>query len=120
MSVRQASTVRQHLLTVTARSLLVRGVFATVLGVVMFIAPVFTVGAIGGAVVLLIGLWLLLDGIASCVLAARRRRHRMRGWGWTLAGGIAAVVSGGLVLLFPLITVAVGGGCSCCGCWPSA
>lgn len=91
------------------RSLSARGLLALVLGLLMLAAPFITAAAIGVFAVLSIGAWLIVDGIASCVLAGKGNRRDRRGWGWTLAGGVAAVLSGALILIFPLTVVAAGG-----------
>ncbi|AGF73279.1 HdeD family acid-resistance protein [Corynebacterium halotolerans] len=90
-------------------SLLLRGILAVLLGVIMLIAPGLSVGYIAVFLVVVIGLWLILDGIASCLLASRERKHDRRGWGWTLAGGAVAILIGCLALIFPLSTALAGG-----------
>lgn len=90
-------------------SLLIRGILAVLLGVTMLIAPGLSVGFIAVFLVVVIGLWLILDGIASCVLASRERKHDRRGWGWTLAGGAVAILIGCLALIFPLSMAVTGG-----------
>lgn len=90
-------------------SLLLRGILAVLLGVIMLIAPGLSVGSIAVFLVVVIGLWLILDGIASCLLASRERKHDRRGWGWTLAGGAVAILIGCLALIFPLSTALAGG-----------
>lgn len=90
-------------------SLLLRGILATLLGVIMLIAPGLSIGFIAVFLIVIIGLWLILDGIASCVLASRERKHDRRGWRWTLAGGAVAILIGCLALIFPLSTALTGG-----------
>lgn len=91
------------------RMLLVRGILALVLGVLLFLVPTMSIGGVSVFIAVLIGVWLLLDGIASIAFALRKRKVGAPQWGWTLAAGIIAVVAAIVAFVFPLATAAVGG-----------
>ncbi|MFJ3956678.1 DUF308 domain-containing protein [Arthrobacter sp. NPDC090010] len=88
--------------------LLTRGILALLLGLLLLFAPGLGGAAIGVLVVVSIGVWLVFDGFSTCGLAMREKRAGFPGWGWALAGGIAAIVAGVLALIFPLSTAAFG------------
>ena len=89
--------------------LLIRGIAAVLLGVLLLIAPGLGAATVGIFIVVCIGVWLIIDGFATSALAFRERKAGAPGWGWTLAGGIAAILAGVLALIFPLSIAAFGG-----------
>lgn len=96
------------LLKVSFTWLLIRGVLAVLFGIVM-LTPLFGATVLALFIAVFIGVWLLFDGIISIVLAIRERGAGIRGWGWTLTGGIVGVLAGIFVFAFPVATGAVVG-----------
>lgn len=86
--------------------LLVRGILALILGILLFVAPGFGAAAIGIFVAFSIGLWLIMDGTILCSMALRDKKVGAAKWGWVLAGGILTLLSGLVVLIFPLAIAA--------------
>ena len=89
--------------------LLVRGLLAVILGIILLSAP-----AVGGTVlalviVITVGAWLMVDGLISIATGISERRHRVAGAGWTILGGVLALLTGLAALVFPLTTAAYGG-----------
>lgn len=89
-------------------ALLIRGILGIILGVLLLIAPLTSATILATMVVLFIGFWLILDGLTACSFAFKEKKHDVSGWGWTLAGGIAAVLIGIGAIIYPL-TAAVAG-----------
>lgn len=89
--------------------LLIRGIVAVLLGILLLLAPGLGAATVGVFIVVCIGVWLIIDGFATSALAFRERKAGAPGWGWTLAGGIAAILAGVLALIFPLSIAAFGG-----------
>lgn len=75
---------------------LLRGVFAIILGIFAFIWPVAT----AGAVFWVFGVYAIVDGITGIVQAVANREVDPA-WGWLLAIGILGVIAGIIVLSFP-------------------
>lgn len=84
--------------------LLVRGVLALVFGLVMVFMP----GAAAAALSIVIGIWLVLDGVTGCVIAGRRKSTGRR-WGMPLLGGVVAILAGLALVVFPYALAVVGG-----------
>ena len=80
-------------------SLVLRGVIAILVGIVTFVWPGITVGAL----VLLFGAYALLDGVLSLVGAWRASRAHER-WGALVLEGIAGIVAAAITILWPAIT----------------
>ncbi len=80
-------------------SLVIRGVAGVLLGVITFAWPGITLGAL----VLLFGAFVLIDGIAGITGAIRASRRDER-WGSLLITGVAGIVAGILTFLWPGIT----------------
>ena len=76
-----------------------RGVAAIIFGVLTFFAPVVTVATL----VILFGVYSLVDGVLY-VVAALRRRGGDSQWGALLLAGIAAIIVGLCTLLLPGMT----------------
>lgn len=76
---------------------LLRGVFAIILGVLAFIWPVAT----AGAVFWVFGIYLIMDGITAIVQALSTRKEE-RGRVWLVVLGALGVLAGVLMLIFPL------------------
>ncbi|MGO1320324.1 MAG: DUF308 domain-containing protein [Galactobacter sp.] len=99
---------RDHLRKGAFTWLLTRGILGVLLGLLLFLFPLASGAGIATAVGLIIGFWLVLDGGSSCALAFREKKAGSK-WGWTLIGGIAAIVSGALALIFPAVLGSLGG-----------
>jgi len=83
-------------------SLLLRGIFIIILGVVAFVWPGITVLVL----VFLFGAFAFVDGIFAVVVSVSQRRTVPQ-WGLVLAGGIAGIVVGILLFAWPLISAVV-------------
>lgn len=79
-----------------------RGVFAILFGVLAFIWPGITIGAL----VILFGAYALVDGVSSVITAIMHRQENDRWW-VVLLEGIAGIVFGVLTFLWPAITAVV-------------
>ncbi|MGP6174454.1 DUF308 domain-containing protein [Corynebacterium sp. A21] len=101
-------TIPLELREVGFRSMLVRGILGIIAGIILMVAPVFSVAFLAIFLVITIGIWGILDGFASLGLALKERRHQVEGWGWTLGGGFAALLFGIAVIVFPLSFAVVG------------
>ncbi|QEO10495.1 HdeD family acid-resistance protein [Protaetiibacter larvae] len=75
---------------------LLRGVLLVVLGILAFIWPVAT----AGAVFWVFGIYAIADGITEIVHAFATRKTDRR-WGWLLVIGILGVLAGIALLVFP-------------------
>lgn len=80
-------------------SLVVRGVLAIVVGLVAFLFPGITLGAL----VILFGVYALLDGIFG-IAGALRASHAHDRWGWLLFEGISGIVAAAVTIFWPGIT----------------
>lgn len=76
---------------------LLRGIFAIILGVLAFISPVMTALAF----VWVFAFYAIIDGIVNIVQAISTRATDPR-WGWLLTIGIVGVIAGIVVMIFPL------------------
>ena len=81
---------------------MLRGIFIIILGVVAFVWPAITVLAL----VFLFGAFAFVDGIFATVVSVSQRRTIPQ-WGLVLAGGIAGIVVGILLFVWPLISALV-------------
>jgi uncharacterized membrane protein HdeD (DUF308 family) len=80
-------------------SLVIRGVAAILLGVITFIWPGITLGAL----VLLFGFYALIDGLVSLAGAVRAAGAHER-WGALLIEGLAGIAAGIITFAWPSIT----------------
>jgi uncharacterized membrane protein HdeD (DUF308 family) len=80
-------------------SLVIRGIFAILLGVITFVWPGITVAAL----VLLFGAYALVDGVMAIIGAVRAARSHER-WGALLIEGIAGIVAAAVTMAWPGIT----------------
>lgn len=81
--------------------LLVRGILGILLGLLLLFAPIASGTAIAIMVGIGIGIWFVLDGASSITLSMREKKVGDKKWGWALVGGIAAIIAGILVMVFP-------------------
>src|ERR1700733_8280096 len=80
-------------------SLMIRGLAAILLGIVTFVWPGITVGAL----VLLFGVYALLDGVISIVGAWKAARAHER-WGALVFEGIVGIAAGMVTAIIPGLT----------------
>ncbi len=76
---------------------LLRGIFAIILGILAFIWPVATAVAF----VWVFAFYAVIDGIVNIVQAVSTRRTDP-GWVWLLTIGIVGVIAGVVVMIFPV------------------
>lgn len=81
---------------------LLRGIFAIVLGVLAFVWPV----GITIAFVWVFAIYAIVDGIVAIVQSLATRRVDP-GWGWLFALGIVGILAGIAAIVFPLIAGAL-------------
>lgn len=79
-----------------------RGVFAILFGLVAFVWPSLTVGAL----VIMFGAYVLIDGVSLLISAFKRRDTNDRWWLLALEG-LAGVVAGILTFVWPGVTAIV-------------
>ena len=79
-----------------------RGVFAILFGVLAFIWPGITIGAL----VILFGAYALIDGVSSVATGVMHRQDNDRWWVMLLEG-IAGIVFGILTFVWPAVTAVV-------------
>jgi uncharacterized membrane protein HdeD (DUF308 family) len=79
--------------------LVVRGVLAVVFGILAFVWP----GATVGALVILFGAFMLVDGVFALVAAWRRAESRTSWW-TVLVEGLAGIAIGIITFLWPEVT----------------
>lgn len=96
------STTHDPLATITfIRSVwwlvLLRGIFAVILGILALVAPVLTVAFF----VWVFAFYAIVDGIVTLVQAVSTRKTDPA-WGWLLTIGIIGVLAGIVVMIFPL------------------
>lgn len=83
-------------------SLVIRGVVAIVLGLIAFVWPGITIGAL----VLLFGAYAIIDGATSIVGAVRASQAHER-WGALLIEGLVGIAAGIVTFAWPAITAIV-------------
>ena len=76
--------------------LALRGAAAILFGILTFAVPVISLFVL----VVMFGVYALMDGVLYLVLAARGARRHER-WGWLVVGGIAGIGVGVVTLLWP-------------------
>ena len=79
-----------------------RGLVAIVVGIIALALPGITLGAL----VILFGVYSLIDGIAA-VMAAYRSSTMGERWGVLLFEGVAGIIAGAVMFLWPAITALV-------------
>lgn len=79
-----------------------RGLAALIFGILALIFP----GTAVLALVLIFGIYALVDGILTIYLAIRGR-ERIQNWGWLLVEGIVGILVGILTLRWPFMTAFV-------------
>ncbi|WP_136089425.1 HdeD family acid-resistance protein [Auritidibacter ignavus] len=88
-------------------TLLFRGIFALIIGVLMLLAPAILAPALGTLAAVFIGVGLVVYSVAEFVDAHRERKADEPGWGWIVATGIISLLLGLLFIVFPLISGSV-------------
>ena len=79
-----------------------RGVFGILFGLVAFLFPGITLGAL----ILLFAIYAVLDGLFAIVAAIRAAEHHER-WGALLLEGIVGIAAGVLAFVWPAVTAVV-------------
>jgi uncharacterized membrane protein HdeD (DUF308 family) len=94
--------------TVVAKAIwwvvLLRGILGVVFGIIALAAP----GAALTGIVVVFGIYAIIDG-AAAVLHALRIRTPGSGWGWLLFQGIISIVAGIIALVSPALVGVIGG-----------
>ena len=85
-------------------AVLIRGILAVLFGILILSAPAAMALTLG----ILMGAWLAVDGVFEIIHAIHARRQNLS-WGWELAGGIAYVIGGIIIMVVPLTFVVIGG-----------
>lgn len=88
-------------------TILFRGIFALIIGVLMVLAPAILAPALGTLAAVFIGVGLVVYSVAEFVDAHRERKADEPGWGWIVATGIISLLLGLLFIVFPLISGSV-------------
>ena len=83
-------------------SLLLRGIFIIVLGVLAFVWPGITLAVL----MIFFGAFVLVDGIFTTVISVRSHKD-YKHWWLTLLGGLAGIVVGILIFFGPLVMALV-------------
>ncbi|MDN5719303.1 HdeD family acid-resistance protein [Corynebacterium sp.] len=83
--------------------LLWRGGLSIVIGLALLVFPIGTATVVG----LVIGLWLVVDGVSTMGLAFQQRSHAAA-WGFTMFSGVVTAVAGVAILLFPVAFAVIG------------
>ena len=84
-------------------SFLLRGLIAIALGIILLVWPAATVGVI----ILLFGIFALLDGIIETILSIVGAVRKLKGWGWTLGKGLVGILIGAIILARPDVALGV-------------
>ena len=77
-----------------------RGAFAVLFGILALFWP----GATIGSLVLLFGIYMLVDGVFAIVAGIRAAAHHER-WGALILEGVADLIAGAIAFVWPLATV---------------
>jgi uncharacterized membrane protein HdeD (DUF308 family) len=80
----------------------VRGILGILFGLAAFVFPGITLGAL----ILLFGVYAVIDGVFAIVAGIRAAEHHER-WGVLLLEGIAGIAAGVLTLVWPALTAVV-------------
>ena len=83
---------------------IVRGILAILLGVLLIAAP----GPMAAAIGILIGAWLVVDGVLTILNANTARKNGLP-WDWELAAGIAYVLAGLIIAIAPVSFAVISG-----------
>jgi len=83
---------------------LLRGIFAIIFGIIAIVAPAAALTGIA----IVVGIYLLVDGITEIVHAVQTRRSDRR-WGWLLFQGIVSMLGGLAAIILPGVAGLVGG-----------
>ncbi|WP_284964097.1 HdeD family acid-resistance protein [Cutibacterium namnetense] len=73
------------------------GIIGIIIGLILIIHPGFSLHVIA----ILIGVWLVLLGVAATAFALPLRLITQKAWGWMLGGGIGLFVLGIVILVHP-------------------
>lgn len=93
-----ATQLRKRAMTI----LIIRGVLGLLLGIFLVAAPVIAGASLATVISVFIAIWLIADGIGTSMLAWQERKVEGSRWGWPFVGGIAAIIAGIGIFVFPL------------------
>lgn len=85
-------------------AVLIRGILAVLFGILILSAPAAMALTLG----ILMGAWIAVDGVFEIIHAIHARRQNLS-WGWEMAGGIAYIIGGIIIMVVPLTFVVIGG-----------
>jgi len=85
-------------------AVLLRGIFAVIFGIIALAAP----GAALTGIVIVFGVYAIIDGVTAVVHALRIRTPGS-GWGWLLFQGVVSIIAGFVALVFPALAGVIGG-----------
>ena len=94
----------RHLRDSLGKMLLLRGALGIIAGLLLLFFPVDTAVVIG----IMVGVWLLVDGLSMCGLGFNQRSHGAS-CSWTVFGGLVTALTGVAVLIFQVSFAVVGG-----------
>ncbi|GAA3593979.1 DUF308 domain-containing protein [Klugiella xanthotipulae] len=83
---------------------LLRGVFAVVFGIVALSNP----GLAAGALAVLLGIYLMVEGL-SLAISAVAQRSEIAGWGWLIGQGALTALAGLFMVILPMWTASLVG-----------
>ena len=82
--------------------LILRGVLGVLLGIFLLLAPAIAGASLATLASVFIAIWLIAEGIGTATLAWQERKVEDSKWGWPFVGGIAGVIAGVAIFVFPL------------------
>src|SRR5699024_823366 len=75
----------------------------------LLLAPAIAGASLATLASVFIAIWLIAEGIGTATLAWQERKVEDSKWGWPFVGGIAGVIAGVAIFVFPLSFARAGG-----------